>query len=395
LTELLIAGIAAVVLVTARKTPRWGAFDWIAFGYVAANAVLVWVNVVRQGDAFTAEIQGTLLGPLQFFLLYRTILTAVGDANQRATALRLLLVASVPVSILTLFQQWNVGPTRDFLATLTGPIAAEHYAATLDDIARATGPFPHWHNLGGYLLLVLLLGVSILREPGQRVMRGSWLVATLVPAFLALVQTASIAPLVGLLVGSILIITSVGRTRRTLVVLGAILVLATAASWSAFSNRLHEQFRSTTNTTEGQTLLPRTIAFRVEVWQTQFVPVIQDNLLLGYGPTLPPKIRFDYAESLYITFLLRGGVVLVLFYLALMGALLLRSRRITRSDEPERRAVARAVFAAVILLLAIDTIASYFLDSGPAPLLWTLAALMGYQVTRTRAGSEPTSAASS
>ena len=383
LTELLIVGIATVVLITARHTPRWGTFDWIAFGYVIANAFLVWLNVVRHGDALTADTWGTLIGPLQYFLLYRTLLTVIREEHQRAFALRLLLLASLPVSFLTLLQQLNIGPARQLVGTLAGQDVELGYQSTIQGVARATGPFPHWHNLAGFLLLVLLLGVSLLHEPAQRVLRRPLLIAVLVPAFIALVQTASIAPIVGLLVGSILVAMYVGQTHRMLVWVGVGTIIATVAAWPVLQDRFHQQYAASA-VTEDQTLLPQTIAFRVAVWKTEFIPVIRDNLLIGYGPNLPPRLFFNFTESIYITFLLRGGIILLIFYLALMGALALRSRRVANSNEVGRRSVARALFAAVVLLLAIDTIANYFIDSGPAPMLWTLAGLIGYDWTRER-----------
>jgi hypothetical protein len=383
LTELLIVGIAAVVLITARHTPRWGAFDWLAFGYVVANAFLVWVNVVRHGDTFTADIWGTLIGPLQFFLLYRTLLTAVRTEHQRAFALRLLLLASIPVSFLTLLQQLNIGPARQLVGTLAGHDVALAYRSTVQEVARATGPFPHWHNLAGYLMLMLLLGVSLLHEPAQRVLRRPLLVAIVVVALIALVQTESIAPIVGLLVGSILIALYVGRTQRALVWVGVGTMVGTVAAWSVLRARFHQQYGAS-SATESHTLLPQTIQFRVDLWRTEFIPVIRDNLLIGYGPNLPSRLYYNFTESIYVTFLLRGGIVLMISYLALMGALALRSRRVASSDELGRRSVGRVLFAAVFLLLAIDTIANYFIDSGPAPMLWTLAGLLGYDWTRER-----------
>ena len=220
LTELLIVGVATIVLVTARTTPRWSTFDWLAFGYVIANGMLVWVNVVRTEGSFSGDTFGTLIGPLQYFLLYRTLMTAITTREERARALSLVLLSSIPVAILTLFQQWNIAGARSLLDTLTGPEGASAYANTLTDVARATGPFPHWHNLAGYLMLVLLLIVSLLHERTQLVMRNRNLALIFIPAVVALAQTASIAPMLGLIVGSILVATYVGQTRRLLMWLG-------------------------------------------------------------------------------------------------------------------------------------------------------------------------------
>jgi hypothetical protein len=105
--------------------------------------------------------------------------------------------------------------------------------------------------------------------------------------------------------------------------------------------------------------------------------VIEDNFVTGYGPNQPPGLYFHFAESLYVTLLLRGGLVLLLTYLAVMGTLALRARSTLSTDEIERRVVGRALLVAVPLLMLIDIIETYFLDSGPAPLLWVLVGLMG------------------
>ena len=114
--------------------------------------------------------------------------------------------------------------------------------------------------------------------------------------------------------------------------------------------------------------------------------MIQDNFVTGYGPNLPSGIYFDFAESLYVTLLLRGGLLLLLTYLAVMGTLALRARDATRADDVERRVVGRAVLVTVPLLMLIDVIETYFLDSGPAPVLWVLVGLMGAGAASVRSG---------
>lgn len=373
LTEVMIAGIAVLILVTAKRTPRWGAFDWCALGYVIANATLVWLNVVRHEASFSPDILGTLFGPVQYLLLYRAVLTALPKPEQRARAIRLLLFTSVPVSAMTLLQQFDIGPTRSILETLTG---SNVYESTLIEVPRATGPFPHWHNLGGYLFLVLLVGFSLLLESDQRVIRRRVLLVTLAPATAALIQTASFAPLFGAIAGALVIGVSVGQGRRVLAWMGVAAVCAGVLFGPLLQERVVQQYPAS-NITQDQTLLPQTLAFRYKLWKSEYIPTIEQNLVTGFGPTLPTHLYFDYAESLYVTLLLRGGLLLLLTYVALMITLALRARRAALDREPERRVLGRVVFASVPLLMVIDLIATYFLDSGPAPLLWTLAGLMG------------------
>ena len=52
-----------------------------------------------------------------------------------------------------MLQQLNIGGAREVVAGLAGSDAAQAYGSTVNEVARATGPFPHWHNLAGYLLL--------------------------------------------------------------------------------------------------------------------------------------------------------------------------------------------------------------------------------------------------
>ena len=373
LSELMVVGIAGIILVAAPKAPRWGAFDWMALSYVAATALLVWFNVVRHGDGLTSDNFGTLMGPVQYFLLYRAIVTALPDADQRARAIRLLLFFSLPVALLTLLQQFNVGGVRSLIVTLTG---TDIYASTVNEVPRATGPFPHWHNLAGYMLLVMLLAFSLLSEPGQRVMRRRTLLFTLAFALGALVQTASFAPLLGAFIGASVIGLMSGQGRRMLVWLGIAVVIGAVLFGPLIKNRVAQQ-EATTNYTEDQSFLPQTIEFRYRLWKTAYIPVIEHNFVTGYGPNQPPGLYFQFAESLYVTLLLRGGIVLLFTYLAVMGTLALRARSTLHADDVERRVVGRAVLVAVPLLMLIDIIETYFLDSGPAPLLWVLVGLMG------------------
>lgn len=383
LSELMVAGLAGIILVSASRSPRWGVFDWMALSYVVATGFLVWFNVVRHGNALSGDNLGTLIGPLQYLLLYRAILTALPAAEQRARAMRLLLFVSVPVSLLTLLQQFDIGPARSLIVTLTG---TDIYQSTVNEVPRATGPFPHWHNLGGYMLLIVLLGFSLLLESRQRVIGRRALLFTVALALAALVQTASFAPLFGVFVGASAIGLLSGQGRRMFVWLGVAVVLGGLMFGPLIKDRVAQQEARSTYT-EDQSILPQTIQFRYRLWKTEYVPVIGDNLIAGYGPNLPPRLYFQFAESLYVTLLLRGGLLLLLTYFGLMGALAARARRASRDVETERHVVGRVVLVTVPLLMLIDIIATYFLDSGPAPLLWVLAGLMGAEAVSERTES--------
>jgi hypothetical protein len=340
---------------------------------VIATVALGSADLLMRHDSFSMSNLGTLLGPLQFLILYRAVASTLATSRQRALALRLILLASVPISILTLLQQFNVGPTRAFITSITG---TDIYATiTQEGVPRATGPFPHWHQLGGYLMIVLLIGVATFLEKRQRVLPRWGLVAVMVPAALALVQTVTASPILGFIVGSLLLGWWAGQSRRVLAWLAMIVVVIGVAFAPLLGSRVNQQFE-TSHATGSSGHVPQTIGYRYQVWQTEFVPLLSGRLLSGYGPDLPTQLNFPFTESLYVTLLMRGGIPLLLVYAALMCAFVAAGARAARSDVAERRIAGRVLVVCVGVLIFIHLLESYFVDSGPPHLLWLLVGLM-------------------
>jgi hypothetical protein len=379
LSEILIVTFAGLIVVAARRSghERWGPFDWLALTYVALTAGLGIVDVLMRGQALDADSVGRLVGPLQFFLLYRATRLALTTPALRRLALMLLLAASIPVSLLALLQQLDLAGTRSLVVALTG---TDIYATTTlpspfvqgVEVPRATGPFPHWHNLGGYLFVIVLLAVALLLDRRRTVNR--WLVAAaLVPAAIALVQTVSFAPIAGAVVGSALIGIWMRRTKLVLCTLGLVIGACLVFFGSQLDYRVDQQLTAPAAAESG---LPTSIAYRLEVWD-QFVPVIGRTLLSGYGPHDPPGLFFPYAESQYVTLLLRGGLPLLACFVALfvaLAALAVSARR--RDDDPTQPVVANVVLATIVALAFIFLIQPYFTDAGVPHLVWALAGLL-------------------
>jgi hypothetical protein len=374
-SEALIGGLAPIILLvrSSRTAPPWRALDWLALLYVLTTVVLGSVDLLTRHAPFSMSNLGTLLGPVQFLILYRAVASTLVTPERRALALRLVLLASVPISILTLLQQFNIGPTRAFITTITGTDI--YSTVTQEGIPRATGPFPHWHQLGGYLMIVLLIGVATLIEKRREVLPKWGLIAVLVPASLALLQTVTASPIIGFLVGSLLLAWWAGKTGKVavwLVVAAAVLGLAFAP---LLGSRASQQFQ-TSHQTGSSGAVPQTIGYRYQVWQTEYVPLLSGRLLTGYGPDVPQQLNFPYTESLYITLLMRGGIPLLLVYAALMCAFVAAGARAGRSDDPERRIAGRVLVVVVGVLIFIHLLESYFVDSGPPQLMWLLLGLM-------------------
>ena len=124
------------------------------------------------GSPITLADADKLLGPIQFFILYRAVLTTLTTERQRRVALRILLFASVPVSLLAVLQEMHFPGIAALLANAT---ASQIFVTTLG-VSRATGPFAIWHDLGSYLLVIVMLGVALLVNRSRQLMKPRILV---------------------------------------------------------------------------------------------------------------------------------------------------------------------------------------------------------------------------
>jgi quinol-cytochrome oxidoreductase complex cytochrome b subunit len=373
LSELMIGGFAVLILLTAdrtRATP-WRAFDWAALAYVIGTFALGGVDTLGRGDSLSADDLGKLVGPLQFFLLYRAVVVALPAATDRRRAIDLVLIGSILISVLTLLQTIRFPGVHEAIVSLTGK---DYSAKQQWSVARATGPFPHWTMLSGYMMAVVMLGVGLLLHGDPQRSRRLVLCATAL-ASASLLATVTLAPILGTLVGVLALAWWARRLTKALVVLSVAGALLVAAFLPLLSARADEQFKIPATSRDTYSLIPHTITDRTGIWTEQYLPALSGRWLNGYGPQTPPEITWQYSESIYITMLMRGGLILLILYGALMWALgssaLRRSRR-----AGDAQAVARVLYLLVLLLAVIQVIVPYFTTNGLPHVLWALAGLM-------------------
>jgi O-antigen/teichoic acid export membrane protein len=383
LSEALIASIGVLLLVLAQpgQTPRWRAFDWCALGYAVANAGLGAVDLLSLGSPITITEADKLLGPMQFFILYRAVLTTLTTAHQRRVALRLLLVSSVPVSLLAIMQEAHV---PGLAALLTNATDSQAFATTAG-LSRATGPFAIWHDLGSYLFVIVLLGVALLVNPSYQVMKSrtlAWIVAL---AGIGVITTVTITPIVGATVG-VLVLAVTARPRKQWVKRAAGFIVFLCVAFGPILAARYKQQYALQAPIKQIPYLPETINFRIAVWTTEFLPLLAKHLVTGYGPDTPSNLAFSYTESVYVTILLRGGLPLLFLYAGLMVALALQARDLRNDPDVGRRVIAQVLFLVIILIVFMQVVTNYFVNAGFPFLFWVLAALLmggtGTQVRR-------------
>ncbi len=368
-SEALVVFVAVLVLIPAfrREVQPWAAVDWLAFAYALASVGIPVAHLlVRNQDVTLANVSSMFL-PLQFFLLYRTVRTALPSDMHRRMALQLLLFSSVAVAVLAVVQQLDIGSSREFVKSITGSEALDSYGYSV--YARATGPFQHWHPLAGYLTVIILLCVALLLDGQQKVMSKRWLMFVLAAAISALMLSVTFVSMIGVVLGSALLGLWAGKFRKALFWLGVGGAIAITLFSSFVFTRIHNQYVGETGASRN-TLVPQTIENRLNVWTDQYIPGLAGRWASGYGPDLPPDVSWAHTESVYVTLLLRGGLPLLGLFVASMLAVSSAAKR--QRVDPQRRPVAETVIALVAVLWIMQLLFPYFTSSGLPQPFWVL-----------------------
>jgi hypothetical protein len=383
ISELLTVMVAVVVLGFAARHlpgPRWRAWDWAALAYCVGTAFFGILNSALQQSVLTSDDVNTMVGPVQFLLLYRVVAAAFPTRALRVIALRSLLLASIPVSLLAIAQM--VGPAffQNLAVSLTG--TGIFITPGYDPTMRATSVFPMWHPLGGYLVVIALLAVALLLKRDTSVLRTPWLAGVLIIACVAMAFTLTATILAGLVLGVLVIGWAVKRLKLVitwLVVGGAIGLMA---FFPLVSARVAEQTTATRATpTAGDSIIPQTVLYRWIVWSDQYLPALSGMWVTGFGPADPPGISWDHTESGYITLLLRGGIPFLVVggmvvYLSWRAA----RRRLRTADSSPEIAIAATVMGIAAITPVINFFFPYFTASGMPQPMWVVWGLLAAAV---------------
>lgn len=380
LSEVVVCAVALVVVpaTAARRSRRFDLLDVTAAGYVVVNVLAGGAAIVLHPQPVGGDAVGVLLGPVPYFLLYVVVRSAVTDPAGVRAALRVLLLGAYPVCLVAVLQFFDVGPVRSLVVAVTGsrsaPLPGE------GGVVRATGVFSHWHELGGYLLMLVLLALTLLLRPGQRVLPRGALLGILGLAGVSLLMTTTLVVIGGTLAGVLWLAHRHGVLRRA----AGLLVLAAAAGGLVLgpnlASRIGGQFGARQPLYEvaqiSVPLLPQTISYRLQVWTEQYLPEVLRSPLVGWGPQLPAVISWRFTESVYLTLLMRGGVLLLLAYLAFVVATWVVARRTPADAPPELHAVGVVVATSAVLFAVMQTINPYFTSVGYPHVLWALLGLL-------------------
>jgi O-antigen ligase len=221
---------------------------------------------------------------------------------------------------------------------------------------------------------ILLLGVAVALERAWEIISPLALTVSMGLAAVGLVLTLTYTVFFGFVAGAIVI----GVWARKAHIMAIVLILASVAAVYLFSDQLSGRARDqfSVSGSQGQSeLLPQTVQFRLNVWEQQFLPVIENKPTTGYGAVTPAQLSWIYTESVYITMLLRGGFILLMVFSAFWIALLVRSWTRVHDPDPGIRLASRALAASALVLIPMHAIFPYFTAPGLPHVIAVLAGL--------------------
>jgi hypothetical protein len=390
---IIISAIYYLIGPSTRKGFRFSAIDYLYWAMFLAGSIIPVLGVLARGQS--PDWFG-LVALLKQYILYRLIVMTLNERKHIARAVTLLLLTSLPVTVLAFMQLQDVAGVRSLLATIYKSSA--QYVLSADvrrDFFRATATLGNWNALGGYAAFGACVGLAVIRY--YKALEKPWLGPLALAANLATLMMAfSSSSIVGFGVGAfvwwILRARKTKLTKRQLLYVVIIVIIGSAAFLMAGKITLQLQFKRQTSSqvldlatgkiypTYG---VPSSVVVRWALSRYLFGLMAEDGLALmtgfGTGDNAIARLPFGTAESGYVTMLFFYGPLFVLAYLALLWVVLKQANRIRRclGEEDELGlVVTTAVISITIAMAVMNIIHPYYSAAGVTHYYWTVVGCM-------------------
>ncbi|MCZ4551794.1 hypothetical protein [Gordonia rubripertincta] len=342
--------------------------------YALTTVSVMAFHMIGDASLGNATIVTAALGPLALFTMYVAASMARDVYDLLAHFVKYLMIASAAMGVLGLLQTASIDLVLRGTSYLTG---SQRILEPLNwKVSRSIGLFNSWHAYASFMAITLVISIAVTAS-GLLVFRTMYRqLAAMLLILVGLLSSVTFAMifLAGLIGGYILL-----RRGRVLLVALAAITAALLVGWSPlspyFSGRIAEQESGV-----GSSILPQTVAFRIEIWNRDYLPLFYENILFGHGPIRADDSVFGYVESMYIDLLVTGGILLFAAFVFLLATIVFQlSPRLDPLDpDPKLYAAVRwgARLFTVSLIFAM-LIHPYMRDAGAAQTLVIVSALAG------------------
>ncbi len=365
---------------------RLTAIDLVFALFFLSEAVFPVLALYYQGGHLhlndTNNIYGTspiqvLLGPLQYYLLYRIVVATIDSEKQIIKVLKLSFAASIVVSVIGILEQ--AIPAFERFVELYYPsippgyaINSPGYTAT-DSGVRIASTLQHYSGLGAYLAFMIILALVCCTAQKRLKISPWFLTVTLLLDSITLVLTGTFAVWIALAVGIAVVFLLLRRVPKMVLFALVGITLAVLLFQPFITSRLNEQLGS--GAIQGGT--PQSLAFRFMLWQDIFLPAVGQHLLFGDGPSPTVLNYWPTEETQYLYLLLRGGLPYFFSYFLLMGVAIAACwRQIKSKSQDASHLVSIALVAILVCLNVMNITGAFFTYAGGTQIIWTLLAMI-------------------
>lgn len=326
--------------------------------------------ILNQVDTLGDTPLQTLLGPIQYYLLYRIVVATVTSENQIIMIVKLSFVTSIIVSVIGILERF-VSPVEKFIQAYY-PTYVQGPDVSLNDL-RITSTLGHFSGLAAYLVFTIILALACYTIGEKMKISSQLLAATTVFDSIALILTGTFSAWIGLAIGVVAVFILIRRLPKLFILILLGIALAALIFQTFLSTRLNAELGAG----NAQGLLPQSFAFRVQLWQNLFLPAVGKYLVFGAGPAPAVLNYWSTEESQYLFLLLRGGLVYFFSYILLTGvAITMCWQQIKSKSRNASYPVALSLLVIFIVLNVMNVSGEYFTYVGGTQTLWTLLAVV-------------------
>ena len=212
---LVVFGFILFVLSTSspQGKSRLSAIDMAFLLYLLAGAVFPLLALYYNGEHVSLSATSvnyasspvqTLLGPLQYYVLYRLVVAIISSESQIQVFLKVSFTASILVSVIGIMQKLNIAHMRIFIQTFYPSPSLGYDISAVNQ--RITSTLQHYSGLGAYLTFTIILVLVCYAFQKQMKISPLLLAGTLLFDSIALVLTGTFSAWIGLVVGGMLVL---------------------------------------------------------------------------------------------------------------------------------------------------------------------------------------------
>ena len=383
-SELVLALVAVGLglhLLPSRHHAPFSLLDLAVGAYAIGGALIPWLVIYVSHSAADLGVWRSVLAPIQYLVIYWLFSRADLGGIGRTQILNLAMAASLIAGLVGLAQLADVPGLRTFIDN-TFPLDHSGDPSCQFGICRPTSFFEHASSFGAFMLLNYLLALALATYRRRDFPRW-WLTLVIGINAVGVLASQTQAAIIGLVLGTVIIVWHGRRVPRELLAMAVALVLGSIVFLPQVTDRIQQQFDPVATAGSAS---PRSLSVRFQYWNQYFLPDIADHFLSGTGTVIPsdvPTQLVTYVDNEYFRMAFRAGVIgvaLLLLMLLTIGMVGWRCRAGPDSWAPP---IGAACVAFVVVLAIMGTTAEYLTFAGVAQQFWMIVGMLGGLVLAT------------